>query len=191
MASFNATIDLMQLKGARLLSGIDQQHPGRNFICIPVDWSEIKVTENRQQPGSYRANMRVNLWPTSDKFRQVCIDRRALRGEDTTDYTPPSHTIELGYSQEFLEKAKAAAKARLMKEHPEWGSDENANRDLKNAIYEAVRVRLGTAYANKPKEQSSYTGTAPAAQGFGSYQAPQEQQDPFGGGYNNDDDLPF
>lgn len=108
MASFNATIDLMQLKGARLLSGIDQQHPGRNYICIPVDWSEIKVTENRQQPGSYRANMRLNLWPTNDKFRQACIDRRAQRGEDTTDYTPPSHTIELGYSQEFLEKAKAA-----------------------------------------------------------------------------------
>lgn len=46
----------------------------------------------------------------------------------------------------------------------------------------------GTAYANKPKEQSSYTGTAPAAQGFGSYQAPQEQ-DPFGP--QEDDDLPF
>ena len=190
MASFNATIDLMQLKGARLLSGIDQQHPGRNYICIPVDWSEIKVTENRQQPGSYRANMRVNLWPTSDKFRQACIDRRAQRGEDTADYSPPSHTIELGYSQEFLEKAKAAAKARLMKEHPEWvDTDENFNKDLKNAIYEAVRVRLGTAYANKPKDQSSYTGTAPAAQGFSGYQAPQEQQDPFGP--QEDDDLPF
>lgn len=119
MASFNATIDLMQLKGARLLSGIDQQHPGRNYVCIPVDWSEIKVTENKQQSGGFRANMRVNLWPTSDKFRQACIDRRAQRGEDTADYNPPSHTIELNYSQDFLKRAKAVAKARLLKEHPE------------------------------------------------------------------------
>ena len=189
MASFNATIDLMALKGAKLLSGIDQQHPGRNYVCIPIDWSEIKVTENRQQPGSYRANMRVNLWPTSDKFRQTCIERRVQRGEDTADYNPPSHTLELSYSQEFLDKAKAAAKARLLKEHPEWvDTDEQFNKDLKNAIYEAVRIRLGPAYANKPKEQSAYTGTAPAAQGYTSYQQP-EQQDPFGA--NNDDDLPF
>lgn len=188
MASFNANIDLMQLKGAKLLSGIDQQHSGRNYICIPVDWSEIKVTENQQQ-GGYRANMRINLWPTSDKFRQACIDRKAQRGEDVSDYAPPSHTVELNYSKEFLEKAKAAAKARLLKEHPEWvDTDENFNKDLKNAIYEAVRVRLGTAYANVPKEQRTFTGSAPAAQGYSEYQQPM-QNDPFGP--QDDDDLPF
>lgn len=188
MPSFNTTIDLMQLKGARLLSGIDQQHPGRNFICIPVDWSEIKVTENRQQPGIFRANMRINLWPTSEKFRQACIDRRRQRGEDTTDYNPPSHTVELSYSPEFADKAKAAAKARLLREHPEWDSDENTNRDLKNAIYEAVRVRLGSAYVNQPREQRTFSGQAPAAQNYSDYQAP-AQDDPFAA--QDDEELPF
>lgn len=186
MASFNATIDLMALKGARLLSGIDQKHPGRNYVCIPVDWSEIKVTEN-QQMGGYRANLRVNLWPTSDKFRQACIERRRQRGDDTDDYNPPSHTVEVGYSQDFLDKARAAAKARLLREHPEWDSDENFNKDLKNAIFEAVRVRLGTAFTHKPREQSTFTGQAPAAQGLGNYQ--QKQEDPFA--QQADEDVPF
>lgn len=192
MASFNANIDLMSLKGAKLLSGIDQKHPERNFVCIPVDWSEIKVTENQQQ-GGFRANLRINLWPTSDKFRQACIDRRAQRGDDTADYNPPSHTIEVGYSQDFQKKAQAAAKARLLKEHPEWvDTDENFNKDLKNAIREAVRVRLGTVFTNVRKEQSQYTGTAPAAQGYTSWTPPQQAQpsDPFSSAYD-DDEPPF
>ena len=183
MASFSGSIDLMQCKGAQLLSGIDAKNPSRNYVCIPVEWSEIKVTEDAQRK-TFHANMRVNIWSASDAFRQACIDRRMQRGDSMDGYNPPSHTMEVGYTQEFREKAMAAAKKRLLTEHPDWVQDENENKDLRNAMYNAVRVHLGSVYLNQPKLQTAYQGTATAAAGVSGYQ-PQQQEE------QNMDDLPF
>ena len=193
MSSFSGSIDLMQCKGARLVSGIDEKHPGRNYVCIPVEWSEIKVTEDTQRH-TFRASLRVNLWPTSDAFKQACISRRLRDGESVDGYNPPSHTMEVGYSEDFRDKAMAAAKNRLLNEHPDWDKDEQTNKDLRNAMYNAVRVRLGSFYVNIPKQQTAYTAAAPAVgSGISGYQ-PAQNDDPFAAAAQGDggmDDLPF
>jgi len=189
MASFNGSIDLMQLKGAKLLSGINPDRPQQNYVCIPVDWNEINITQDKQHSEHFYANMRVNLWPVNENFRKACIDRRIQRGDSVEGYNPPSHQMELGYSQDFQKKAREAAKKRLVKEHPDWNPDENQNQELYRAIYEAVRVRLGSFYTNIPKPQQTYQGTAPAASGISGYvPAATDAQDPY---QMNTDDLPF
>lgn len=191
MSSFSGSVDLMQCKGAVLRSGIDEKHPSRNYVCVPVEWSEIKVTEDAQSH-TFRANMRVNLWPVSDAFRQACITRRVQRGDSVEGYNPPSHTMEVGYSEDFRKKAMDAAKKRLLGEHPDWNMDEKENKDLRNAMYNAVRVRLGSFYTNVPKPQQTYTATAPAVGQTGGYQ-PSATDDPFvvASDAGNFDDLPF
>lgn len=191
MSSFSGSIDLMQCKGARLVSGIDEKHPGRNFVCIPVEWSEIKVTEDAQNH-TFRASLRVNLWPTSDAFRQACVTRRLQRGESVEGYNPPSHTMEVGYSEDFRTKAMEAAKKRLLNEHPDWDKDEQANKDLRNAMYNAVRVRLGSFYVNIPKQQATFTASAPAVGTAISGYQPAQSDDPFASmGEVDESDLPF
>lgn len=191
MSSFSGSIDLMQCKGARLVSGIDEKHPGRNFVCIPVEWSEIKVTEDAQNH-TFRASLRVNLWPTSDAFRQACVTRRLQRGEAVEGYNPPSHTMEVGYSEDFRTKAMEAAKKRLLNEHPDWDKDEQANKELRNAMYNAVRVRLGSFYVNIPRQQTTYTAAAPAVGTAISGYQPAQNDDPFASmGEVVDSDLPF
>lgn len=197
MASFYGNIDLMKLKGAKLLTGLDEKKKDRVYVCIPVAWSEIKTTQDAQ--GNTHARLSVNLWETGAKYRQACIAGKQARGEDVSNYIPPSHQMEVGYSEDFRTKAEEAARKRLLKEHPDWSQPEHAQ-ELKNAIYNAVRVRLGTISAHVAKEQRASVATA--VQGVSGYtpqqtegadgqvQGAADPNDPFA---NDDypDDLPF
>ncbi len=154
MANFSGSINLLGYKGARLFTNLDEQHPQMVFVCIPVPYNDIEVSRD----GRY-ANSRVYMQETNDKFRQACIARRQQSGDDMTDYTPPSHQMEAFFSKDFREKAMESAKKRILGEHPEWTgelADPDKNKDLKNAIYDAVRVQLGKLYYQQPRQQQGY-----------------------------------
>ena len=129
---------------------------------------------------------------TNDKFRQACIQRKQQSGDDMTGYLPPSHQVEVSFSQEFRQRALEAARKRLLSEHPEWTGadleDPERNQDLRNAMYDAVRCRLGSMYCHqKPSnnQQAAAPANAQAASGAQSWQegAPFPAQE--------EDDLPF
>lgn len=195
MASFYGSIDLLKIKGARLLSGIDEKHKDMNFVCIPiVNYSGVSLQQNRDGQG-YRASLPVNLWPVSEKYRQTAIANRQSRGEDITNYNPPSHQMEVSYQQDFREKAMEAAKKRILTEHPDWKDNPEHEKDLQNAVFNAVRIRLGNITAHIARQQQmtyQQPTAAPAAQGVAGYVPPQYDAngDPLGADYEGDD-LPF
>ena len=189
MANFSGKQNLMGFKGAKLMTGIDQERPALLHVCIPVQWNDIEVSQD-----GTRALSGVYLEETSDKYRQSCIQRRQMSGEPMEGYLPPSHTMEVRFSKEFRERALEAARRRLMTEHPEWTGmdDPQQNTDLRNAMYDAVRVRLGSLYFSEGRRAQ------PAAAQQPQYQQAQggQQWQPTGGDTDpmfqqNDDDLPF
>lgn len=113
MASFSGSLNLMGFKGARVFTNLDQQHPQMAFVCIPVPYNDIQLS----QDGRY-ANARVFMAETNDKFRQACIQRKQQSGDDMTGYMPPSHQMEVSFSPEFRQRALEAARKRLVSEHP-------------------------------------------------------------------------
>lgn len=198
MANFSGKQNLMAYKGARLLTGIDQQHPQTVFVCIPVQWNDIELSQD-----GTRAQGSIYLEETSEKYRQKCIERKQMSGDDMTGYLPPSHTVEARFSKEFRERALEAAKKRIIGEHPEWQSNPDLgnpefNRDLKNAMYDAVRIRLGSVYMQQRRTDTQQQPAYGGATAFGgqaqSWTPPQVDPvtgQPYGGQSAEDDDLPF
>lgn len=186
MANFSGKINLLGFKGAQLMTGIDQKNPTLLYVCIPVAWNDIEVTRD----GKY-ANAGIYISETNEKFRQACIQRKQQSGDDMTDYAPPSHQMEVSFSKEFKERALQAAKNRLLREHPEWtgdAADPERNKDLKNAMYDAVRCRLGSLYIHQ-RRNDGY-GQQPAQPTY--QQAAQPfAYDPTIGYQEQQDDLPF
>lgn len=190
MANFSGTMNLMGFKGAQVFTNLDQQRPQMAWVCIPIPFNDIQLS----QDGKY-ANARVYMSETNDSFRQACIRRKEQSGDDMTGYMPPSHQMEVSFSPEFRQRALEAARKRLVAEHPEWtGADlENPehNTDLKNAMYDAVRCRLGSMYCHQKQSgngQSAAPANAAPAQGARGWN-PQEGQ-PFPP-QQEQDDLPF
>ena len=194
--NFSGNLNLLQMKGAKVFSGLDPQRPQLNFVCIPVAYNDIELSADGE-----RADVGVYVAETSDKYRQACIQRRQMNGDDMTDYNPPSHTVEVSLSREFRERAMEAARKRIVAEHKEWQANPDMqnpeyNRDLKNAMYDAVRIRLGSLYARMRQQPSAMQTAAPAAAGQPTAWAP-PAVDPLTGqaqqpAYDpTEDDLPF
>lgn len=188
MANFSGSLNLMGFKGARVFTNLDAQHPQMAFVCIPVPFNDIQLS----QDGRY-ANARVFMAETNDKFRQACIQRKQQSGDDMTGYMPPSHQVEVSFSPEFRQRALEAARKRLVSEHPEWTGadleDPERNQDLLKAMYDAVRCRLGSMYCHQRPSATPAAAApaAPAAQGAQGW-TPQDGQ-PFPEAES--DDLPF
>ena len=194
MANFSGTENLLAFKGAKLMTGIDQQHPEMVHVVIPVPYNDIQLSRD----GSY-ANVGIYMQETGDKFRQACIQRRQQSGDPMDGYTPPSHQAEVSFSKEFRERALASAKKRILAEHKEWVGDmqnPDFNRDLKNMMYDAVRIRLGSFYARFRQQPSAYQQGAQAFSGQAQAWTP-PQTDAYGTtvsngySYQQMDDLPF
>ena len=189
MASFSGSINLLGFKGAKVFTNLDAQKPQVAYVCIPVPYNDILLSAD----GKY-ASARVFMAETNDKFRQACIQRKQQSGDDMTGYIPPSHQMEVSFSPEFRQRALEAARKRLVSEHPEWTGadleDPEQNKDLKNAMYDAVRCRLGSMYCHQRPSQSAAAApaAATAAQGAQGW-TPQEGQ-PFPAA-DETDDLPF
>jgi hypothetical protein len=181
-------MNLMGFKGAKVFTNLDQQRPQMAWVCIPVPYNDIQLS----QDGKY-ANARVFMAETNDKFKQACIQRKQQSGDDMTGYMPPSHQMEVSFSPEFRQRALEAARKRLISEHPEWTGadleDPEHNPDLKNAMYDAVRCRLGSMYCHQKSNsgQQPAPQTAQAAQGAQGWNP--NGTDPFPP--QESDDLPF
>ena len=189
MANFSGLLNLLGFKGARVFTHLDEKHPEMAYVCIPVPYNDIQIS----QDGKY-ASAHVFMAETNDKFRQACIQRKQQSGDDMTGYTPPSHQMEVSFSPEFRQRALEAARKRLISEHPEWtGADlENPehNTDLRNAMYDAVRCRLGSMYCHQRQNsgQQAAPANATAANGAQGWQPGSEQPFPP---QDQNDDLPF
>ena len=188
MANFSGSLNLMGFKGARVFTNLDQQHPQMAFVCIPVPFNDIQMS----QDGRY-ANARVFMAETNDKFRQACIQRKQQSGDDMTGYLPPSHQVEVSFSPEFRQRALEAARKRLISEHPEWTGadleDPERNTDLRNAMYDAVRCRLGSMYCHQ-RPSATQTAAAPAAATAAQGAQGWQEGAPFPA-QEETDDLPF
>lgn len=190
MANFNGTVDLMKLRGVKYLSGIDKANPARAYICIPAEWNDVKVVNDPHATSGYRGPLRLAMYQTNEKYAAACIKAKQERGDDMTDYNPPSHTCQLRYSSEYLKILNEAAKKAILDKHLEWNTpelkDETRNTDLKYAMSDMVRIPLGSFYVNHPMQQNSAPPMAEhAAPDFSQATAPVE------GEGNPDDDLPF
>ena len=108
MANFSGLLNLLGFKGARVFTHLDEKHPDMAWVCIPVPYNDIQIT----QDGKY-ASARVFMAETNDKYRQTCIQRKQQSGDDMTGYTPPSHQMEVSFSPEFRQRALAAATWRI------------------------------------------------------------------------------
>lgn len=187
MANFSGTMNLMGYKGAKVFTNLDQQRPQMAWVCIPVPFNDIQLS----QDGKY-ANARVFMAETNDKFKQACIQRKQQSGDDMTGYMPPSHQMEVSFSPEFRQRALEAARKRLVSEHPEWTGtdleDPEHNPDLKNAMYDAVRCRLGSMYCH---QKQSSNGQQPAPQTAQAAQGAQGWQEGVPFPPQESDDLPF
>jgi len=187
MANFSGTMNLMGFKGAKVFTNLDQQRPQMAWVCIPVPYNDIQLS----QDGKY-ANARVFMAETNDKFKQACIQRKQQSGDDMTGYMPPSHQMEVSFSPEFRQRALEAARKRLISEHPEWTGadleDPEHNTDLKNAMYDAVRCRLGSMYCHQRQSvNASPANTANISQAQGA----QGWQEGVPFPPQESDDLPF
>lgn len=195
MASFSGNIDLMKLKGAKLLSMEDNGKP-RNYICVPLDINEISVVENNQTH-EQMARLRVNIWPYNDAYGNAIRQKALQRGDDPNKVDIPSHEMTVNYSPGFVKAyAKAVAKKVIDADggkHPEWASQDPT--DENTALYKAVRNRMNYRISNlylrtaQPTQQQGFA--APMAQGVGGYTAPQPNDDPFSSAPVYEDDLPF
>lgn len=187
MADFSGRINLLGFKGARLFSGLDPKHPSLNYVCIPVAYNEVALS----QDGKY-ANVSVYMQETNDKFRQACIQRKQMSGDDMSNYAPPSHELKVVLSHEFREKAMEAARKRIVNEHSEWQADSSmqqpdTNKELEKLMYDAVRISLGMFYARIRQQQKSANAVAPkVGDNIREYNP---ATDPFGPAET--DDLPF
>ena len=194
---FSGKINLLGFKGAKLMTNLDERYPKMPYICIPVNWNDIELSSD----GKY-ANAGVRMQETSEKYRQSCIQRRQMSGDSMEGYFPPSHTVDVSFSKDFRDKAMEAARKRIVSEHPEWQTNEDMqkpefNQELKNAIYDAVRIRLGSLYARIRQQPQQPAASQPMGQqAQGAQQYVPTTTDPITGepvqSYNpNDDDLPF
>ena len=155
MATFSGQLDLMALIGAKLLEGIDSDAPKRGYICIPLDWNQIKVNVDKR--GSTHANMDIYMGPASEGIVKWWEKNRIQAGEPITVYNIPSHRISLSLTQEYREQLADRAKALYFAQHSELNPDtltEQQKQELKAFVGMKSNITLCTSmWMHEPKGQ--------------------------------------
>lgn len=177
MENFSFSQDLLKFIGADVCA-LDYKGKVRNCIIIPVDWNDIKVVvDDKNKPVA--APVYGRSWVTNDTYVKACIEKH----RDDPNYTPPSHTMSLVWSEEFMNKAVEAAYKRIKEDPQNAGvSDEDLK---KKALYEVRnKLRIGSMKVLAKREQPTLQGTATPLNA-----APQEFSQEVTA--SEDDDLPF
>lgn len=203
MASFNGSIDLLALSGAKVYTGIDQKNPNRAFVCIPVDLNEIKITTSRQNADKQIAGLRVNMWPLNEQYKNKVRQSAMERGDQNVNV--PTHELQINYSVDYV-KAIAKAYPKLVEDVKEQNKQrdpdivnqdvQDENTHLFKALRNRMNKRLAMMYQPQQTQQIAYQqpqSYQPAGQ-VSAYTAPADASaDPFANmdtsGWNND--LPF
>lgn len=182
MSNFKGSINLMSLLGANVVS-MEVNGVVKNVVAIPVEWNDITVTVNSATGKPNAAYLNVRAWETNDTFKKACIERN----EDKEDYTPPSHSLQVNYSEEFQQCAQKSAISRLLKDENFMAVNPSEEDIKKKAKYEVNnKSRIGTLTPLARKQPQAFSGQAE--------QANVSEYVPNASGYtqdNPDDDLPF
>lgn len=203
MASFNGSIDLLALNGAKVFTGIDQKNPNRAYVCIPVDVNDIKIVAARQDASRQIAGLRVNMWPLGENYKNKVRQSAIERGDQNVNV--PTHEMQMSFSIDYI---KAAAKAypklvEQVKEQNKQRDPDIVNQDVQDEnthLFKALQRRMNKRLAMMYQPQSTYQQTAyqqpqsyAQAGQVATYTAMSNAQDaPFTGNYDGtDDDLPF
>lgn len=201
MASYNGSIDLLALNGAQVMTGVDQKNPQRAYVCIPVDFNEIKLTVSRNDPSKQIAGLRVNIWPLNENYKNAV--RRSAQERGDANVNVPTHEMQMSYSTDYI-KAIAAKAPGLVEQVKQENKDRDPGivtqnvQDETSHLFKALRSRMNKRLAMlyQPQQQAApSTIQQPNYQTAGTATAyvPQaEQDDAYAFGANfNEDDLPF
>lgn len=200
MASFNGSIDLLALKGARLCSGINAKNPNQNFVCIPVDLNEIRVTTSRNDQNKQIAGLRVNIWPLNENYKAAA--RRSAQERGDVNANIPTHEVQQSFTTDYI-KGIIKAFPRLVEQVKEANKERNPDivnqdpTDENTHLFKAIRNRLNSRLAMlyQPQTQTQQTAYPQVAQQVqaAAYVAPAEGDDPFNSAAYADpnSDLPF
>lgn len=173
MSNIHASLDLKKFPGAYVTN--DGKN---NVVVIPVPYSEIWVSDDLNQ-----AKVSLNLWETNDNYKLACSKNH----EKEEGYIPPSHTIEVAYSQKKREQLQADIAAKVVREKPEFSSYNYAEKGnpLYNEVRNRMRIRVGDATPYR-SGNAQFTGTAPVTSFFPPVSAP-AQPEPYNasGQYQN------
>lgn len=201
MASYNGSIDLLALNGAQVMTGVDQKNPQRAYVCIPVDFNEIKLTVSRNDPSKQIAGLRVNIWPLNENYKNAV--RRSAQERGDANVNVPTHEMQMSYSTDYV-KYIAAKAPGIVEQVKQENKDRDPGivtqnvQDETSHLFKALRSRMNKRLAMlyQPQQQAApSTIQRPNYQTAGTATAyvPQaEQDDAYAFGANfNEDDLPF
>lgn len=201
MASYNGSIDLLALNGAQVMTGVDQKKPQRAYVCIPVDFNEIKLTVSRNDPSKQIAGLRVNIWPLNENYKNAV--RRSAQERGDANVNVPTHEMQMSYSTDYV-KYIAAQAPGIVEQVKQQNKDRDPGivtqnvQDETSHLFKAFRSRMNKRLAMlyQPQQQAAPSTTPqPNYQAAGAATAyvPSAEQDAayaFGSNFN-EDDLPF
>nr|DAN13008.1 MAG TPA: hypothetical protein [Caudoviricetes sp.] len=201
MASYNGSIDLLALNGAQVMTGVDQKNPQRAYVCIPVDFNEIKLTVSRNDPSKQIAGLRVNIWPLNENYKNAV--RRSAQERGDANVNVPTHEVQMSYSTDYV-KYIAAKAPGIVEQVKSQNKDRDPGivtqnvQDETSHLFKAFRSRMNKRLAMlyQPQQQAA-TATTPqpnyqTAGAATAYVPSAEQDDAYAFGSNfNEDDLPF
>ncbi len=150
MASFNGSIDLLALSGAKVFTGIDQQSPNRAYVCIPVDLNDIRLTTSRQNADRQIAGLRVNIWPLNEQYKDKVRQSAIERGDQNVNV--PTHEMQISYTSEHV-KGIVRAFPKLVDEVREANKLRDPDivnqdpTDESTHLFKAIRNRLNKRLA--------------------------------------------
>lgn len=201
MASYNGSIDLLALNGAQVMTGVDQKNPQRAYVCIPVDFNEIKLTVSRNDPSKQIAGLRVNIWPLNENYKNAV--RRSAQERGDANVNVPTHEVQMSYSTDYV-KYIAAKAPGIVDQVKQQNKDRDPGivtqnvQDETSHLFKAFRSRMNKRLAMlyQPQQQAAPSTTPhPNYQTAGAataYVPSAEQDDAYAFGANfNEDDLPF
>lgn len=147
--SFGGELDLMKCPKAMLRVVEDGNGNKYNCVCIPVDFSQIKVMESKDHASTH-AYLRFSMWPLGTGLINWWKQQCSMAGKEISDKTIPTHRIEINYSAEYRQKLHDRAKQVILEQQKDvWTTpetqDENKNKELKNMIYRMTHVDLCTS----------------------------------------------
>lgn len=201
MASYNGSIDLLALNGAQVMTGVDQKNPQRAYVCIPVDFNEIKLTVSRNDPSKQIAGLRVNIWPLNENYKNAV--RRSAQERGDANVNVPTHEVQMSYSTDYVKYIAAQApgiveQVRQQNKDRDPGIVTQNVQDETSHLFKAFRSRMNKRLAMlyQPQQQAApSTMPHPNYQTAGAataYVPSAEQDDAYAFGANfNEDDLPF
>ena len=199
MARYRFSIDIGTFIGARFLN-LTLTEGGKPIpgIFIPAGINGIEIQQDTRDEGKrnasgFRAFLNFLQRSCNGKYIDAVKQSLMRKGEEITLYNVPAYQVAYTLPEEKRTKIRAALKARVIADHPEWkDQSDTQGTDLSRAISMLVPYQMGDSYLVEDQNtQQPRNSSAPVAQGVAGYTHPASSEyDPFGGGEANDD-LPF